>query len=84
MDESCDATVSAVLLGYSALSKTQREVFMDHLNQFMYVSPQQQRRITGDWLRLCQNSADPSVRQVAESAAGYIAQTRKGRKAKEK
>jgi len=82
MDESYDAAVSAVLLGYSALSKTQRSAFMDRLNQFMFVSPQQQRRITDDWLRLCQSSANPSVRQIAESAATYLVDNKKGRKSR--
>lgn len=69
MDESCDDAVSALLLGYSALSKAQRAVFMDRLNQFMFVSPQQQRRIASGWLDACQASTDPVVRVIAESAA---------------
>jgi hypothetical protein len=82
MDESYDAAVSAVLLGYSTLSKTQRAVFMDRLNQFMFVSPQQQRRIANDWLRSCQASVDPAARVVAESAAVYAAECKKPRKAR--
>jgi hypothetical protein len=84
MDESYDAAVSAVLLGYSTLSKNQRSAFMDRLNQFMFVSPQQQRRIADDWLRFCQSAADPSVRRIAESAANYLADSKKGRKSRKK
>ncbi|GGA03930.1 hypothetical protein [Dyella caseinilytica] len=84
MDESHAAAVSAVLLGYSTLSETQRSVFMDQLNQFMFVSPQQQRRIADAWLRLCQSSADPSVQRIAESAATYLAGNKKGRKSTKK
>jgi hypothetical protein len=80
MDESYDTAVSAVLLGCSALSKMQRAAFMDSLNQFMFVSAQQQRRIADHWLRSCQNSEDPSVRQIAESAAIYMVEAKKGRK----
>ncbi|QAU22712.1 hypothetical protein EO087_00890 [Dyella sp. M7H15-1] len=82
MDESYDAAVSAVLLGYSALSKTQRAVFMDLLNQFTFVSPQQQRRIANDWLRSCQTSANPAVRMIAESAAVYVIDSKKSRTAR--
>jgi hypothetical protein len=84
MDESCDDAVSALLLGYSALSKAQRAVFMDRLNQFMFVSPQQQRRIAGGWLDACQVSTHPAARVIAESAAVYAAESKKPRKAKGK
>jgi hypothetical protein len=84
MDESYDTAVSAVLLGYSTLSKTQRAAFMDSLNQFMFVSPQQQRRIADHWLRSCQDSADPSIRQIAESAGIYKVEAKQGRKFRNK
>jgi predicted amidohydrolase YtcJ len=80
MDESYDAAISAVLLGYSALSKAQRAAFMDHLNHFLFVSPQQQRRLASEWLVLCRESKIPSVRMVAESAATYVARNKIARK----
>lgn len=72
MDESLDDAVFAVLLGYSALSKAQRDAFMDGLNQFMFVSAQQQRKIAECWLRSCVDSANPLARFVAETAASYV------------
>jgi hypothetical protein len=84
MDESYDDAISAVLLGYSTLSKAQRARFMDRLNQFMFVSPQQQRRIADDWLRSCQDSADPTARSVAESAAVYVIENKKPKRAGKK
>ena len=77
MDESCDAAISSVLLWYSMLSKAQRAVFMERLNQFMFVSPQQQRRIASDWMRSCQDSTDPAARRVAESAAVIVTEGKK-------
>jgi hypothetical protein len=72
MDESRDDAVSAVLLGYSALSKAQRDAFMQGLNEFTFVSPQQQKRIAERLLRSCMDSANTAVRAVAESAAVYV------------
>jgi hypothetical protein len=80
MDYPYDDAVSAVLLGYSALSKTQRDVFVKCFNEFQFVSPQRQRRIAGYLLTLCRNSSDPSVQQIAESAATYIVEMGQGRK----
>jgi predicted amidohydrolase YtcJ len=80
MDESNDAAVSAVLLGYSMLSKTQRSAFMDRLNHFMFVSSQQQRRLVGEWLTYCMESEDSSARRVAESPTAYILGNKKARK----
>jgi hypothetical protein len=84
MDESCDAAVSAVLLGVSALSKAQRDVFMERLNEFMYVSAQQQQRLAESWLHACQESSLPAARAVAESAAVYFAERKKPRKRRKK
>jgi hypothetical protein len=80
MDKSYDAAVSALLLGYSTLSKTQRDAFMERLNQFTYVSPQKQRRIASDWLRSCEESANPAVRMIAETAATYVVHEKKKNK----
>jgi hypothetical protein len=84
MDESYDDAVSAVLLGYSTLSKTQRTVFMDRLNEFLFVSPQQQKHIASGLLRSCQESTDPTARLIAESAAVYIVESKKLRKGEKK
>lgn len=82
MDESRDDAVSAVLLGYSALTKAQRDAFMDGLNEFMFVSAQQQKRIAQGWLRLCLESGNPSTRAVAESAATYVVENAKPARSK--
>ncbi|GLQ98869.1 hypothetical protein [Dyella mobilis] len=82
MDEPQDTAVSTVLLGYSTLSKTQRDVFMDQLNDFMFQSPQQQKRTAEGWLRSCEGSTYPSARAVAESAAKYAVERAKGPKKK--
>ncbi|GAB2579184.1 hypothetical protein ISP15_00415 [Dyella jejuensis] len=81
MDESYDAAVSAALLSYSVLSKTQRAVFMDRLNHFLFVSPQQQRRLAKDWFDSCKDSTTPLVQMIAESSAAYVTQSN-GRKRK--
>jgi hypothetical protein len=79
MDASYD-TISAVLFMYAAFSKTERKVFMRRLNHFMFVSPQQQRRIADDWLRSCQDSANPAARVIAETAAVYGIESKKSRR----
>jgi hypothetical protein len=82
MDESYNAAVFAVLLGYSTLSKTQRNAFMIRLNDFTHVSPQVQRRIAEEWMRCCQRASNPAARMIAETAAVYITESKKGRKAR--
>ena len=79
MGESYDIT-SAALLGYAMLSNAQRKVFMDRLNQFTFLSPQQQRRIAEDLLRSCKESANQTARMIAETAAVYGAGNKKIRK----
>jgi hypothetical protein len=82
MDEPQDTAVSTVLLGYSTLSKTQRDVFMEQLNEFMFMSPQQQKRTAEGWLHFCQDSNQSSARMVAESAAKYALARDQARKKK--
>lgn len=84
MDKSRDDAVSAVLLGFSALSKAQRGAFMRGLNEFMFVSAQQQKRIAEHLLCLCMDSANTTVRAVAESAATYVLEPVKPVKDKKK
>jgi hypothetical protein len=82
MDESYNATVIAVLLGYSTLSKKQRDVFLGRLNDFTYVSPQEQRRMAEEWMRSCLGASNPATRMIAEAAAVYITENKKTRKAR--
>jgi hypothetical protein len=74
MDDSCDAAVLAVLLGFSALNRAQRTLFLRAFNEFMYDSPLKQQRAALEWLRACQESSLPTAHVVAESAAVYFAE----------
>lgn len=77
MGESNDSDIAVVLLGFSGLDKTQRDEFMDKLNEFIYVSPQRKRRLVEGWLESCLSSSDPAVNRVAESMAAYVVHDRK-------
>jgi hypothetical protein len=77
VDESCDTEITAVLLGFCALNKTKRSAFVECLNKFVYDSATQQRRQMEDWLKVCMDSTDPTVKKIAESAAVYAARRRK-------
>ena len=79
MGESYDV-ISAALLGYAMLSNAQRKAYTDRLNQFMFLSPQQQRRIADDLLRSCKQSANQTARLIAETAAVYGAGNKKTKK----
>ena len=68
-----DTEVFAALLGFCALDQEQRAAFMLGLNDFLYISPQQQRRQISDWASVCLTSPSPAVRKIAESAAIYVA-----------
>ena len=80
MDESCDLEISAVLLRFCTLNKTKRLVFVERLNDFVYVSAMQQRRQMDDLLKVCMDSTDPTIKKIAESAAVYTVRQRKPRK----
>ncbi|MBE1161031.1 hypothetical protein [Dyella acidiphila] len=72
-----DDRAFAVLSRFNALDQAQREAFRKSFNAFIYVSPQRQKGIADELMRRCRDSADPCVRQVAESAAAYMAQNKK-------
>jgi len=75
--ESNDSDIAAVLLGFIGLDKTQRDEFMGQLNEFIYVSSRQKRKLVESWLEACRESADPAANMIAESLAEYAARDRK-------
>ncbi|GLQ46167.1 hypothetical protein GCM10007862_12180 [Dyella lipolytica] len=80
MDEPSDTEITAVLLGFCTLDKTKRPAFVECLNNFVYASATQQRRLVDEWLKVCRDSTDPTIKRIAESAAVYTARPRKRRK----
>jgi hypothetical protein len=82
LDDAYDTEVSAVLLGFSMLDKTQRNAFAEQFNKFMYGSPQRQRWLMEYWSADCRESKNPAARMIAESSAVYAASTKRRRKKK--
>ena len=80
MGESDDSDITVVLLSFCALDKSQRDKFVDKLNEFVFVSRQQQNRLAKGWLESCRLSSNPAVNRVAESMAPYVLPARKRRK----
>jgi hypothetical protein len=81
LDDSFDTEVSVLLLGFGMLDKAQRYAFAEQFNNFMYDSPQGQRRLMDVWSIQCRESENPTARMIAESSAVYAVGKKKRRKA---
>jgi hypothetical protein len=80
VDNSHDAEVFAVLLGFGLLSDSQRAVFTKYFNDFLYGSNQEQDKSMDQWIEKCRNSTYPGIQRVAESAADYRVKPKKKRR----